>query len=246
LVKSQKYSRRLKWLRTIYIFDLNLAKNVPTRNMPMIQSCEVRWFLEALPETVAAWFERRGHRFSPEAQQGRCDFYLKSDSIRNDLNIKLREGNIEIKERTSDFGVHSFGDCVQGRVEAWRKWSFKLAQTREGGTEEALHITRQEIQNSAWIPVAKVRLLVMLEIAEEGRVRLSEAPAFSLEEGCSVELTQIRLPDRSRYSFALEAFSHSGQEYQNLLRAMDTMTAEIPGLEMLLSESMGYAEFLQS
>lgn len=212
----------------------------------MIQSCEVRWFAKVVPDMVAAWFERRGHCFSGWEQSGRCDFYLVSNSVGNDLGIKLREGNIEIKERTKDYGVHSFGPFVKGRVEAWRKWSFKLAQTREGGMDEALHITRQDTTNSAWIPVRKDRLLVMLEIAEEGRVLFSEAPAFSLEEGCGVEFTRIRLPNRSCYSFALEAFSHSGQEYQNLLRAMDTMTAEIPGLEMPISNSMGYAEFLHS
>lgn len=214
--------------------------------MLMIQSCEVRWFFDSAPEAVLIWFERRGQHFSKEEQAGRCDFYLVSGAVRNDLGIKLREGNLEIKERTTEFGAHTFSASAEGRVEAWRKWSFKLAHTREGGTDEVLHITRQDVHNSAWVPVGKDRLQVILEIAEEGRVLLSRAPAFSLEEGCGVELTKIRLPDRVCYSFALEAFSRAGHEYQNLKQAVDTMTAEIPDLELSLSESMGYPEFLNN
>jgi hypothetical protein len=213
----------------------------------MIQSCEVRWFLTSAPETATTWFERRGHHFSNDDQQpGRFDFYLISKTMRNDLGIKLREGSVEIKERVADFGAHTFGNLAEGRVEAWRKWSFKLAHTREGGTDEALHITRQDGHSGDWMPVGKERLLVMLEIGEEGRVLLSDAPAFSLQEGCGVELTKVRLPDRVCYTFALEAFSQAGQEYPNLKRAMDSMTAEIPDLKLLLSESMGYPEFLNS
>lgn len=210
----------------------------------MVQSCEVRWFFSDCPDAFRQWFERRGWVFSSAAPPRRCDFYLVSGTARADLGIKLREGNIEIKERVADLGVHRFGASAEGRVEAWRKWSFPLAHTREGGTEEALHITRQDDQGRGWIPVRKDRLLLMLEIVEESRVLLSEAPAFSIEEGCGVELTKIFLPDRTCYSFALEAFSNTDRGYQNLLRAMDTMTAEVPEPVLPLFQSMGYAEFL--
>ncbi|MBX2926684.1 MAG: hypothetical protein KF852_02510 [Saprospiraceae bacterium] len=210
----------------------------------MFASCEVRWFFPQPPELLRAWFGRRGRSFQADGSPLRCDFYLRPAPRRTDLSIKLREGSIEIKERTRNYGIRQFGAHISGRMEQWRKWSFRLAATREGGTEEVLHITRQYGDSGEWIPVWKERLLLLLEIQEEGRVVLSDAPPFALKEGCGIELTRVQIPGEIWYTFGTEAFSAAGRTRHNLLLAMDTLIAEMPDLHLSVQESMSYPTFL--
>lgn len=128
-------------------------------------------------------------------------------------------------------------------MEHWRKWSFRLAHTREGGTDEVLGITRHSGPGN-WIPVFKERLLILFEIREEGRIVLMDQP-FLLKEGCGLELTRLEIPGHTWYSFAAESFSESGAARQNLLRSMDAFVAEIPELELPLEQNFSYPAFLQ-
>lgn len=129
-------------------------------------------------------------------------------------------------------------------MEQWRKWSFRLAATREGGTEEVLHITRQYGDTGEWIPVWKERLLMLLEIQEEGRVVLSDAPPFALKEGCGIELTRVQVSGEIWHTFGIEAFSAVGRTRHNLLLTMDALLTEIPDLRLPPEESKNYPAFL--
>lgn len=210
----------------------------------MLTSCEVRWFFPQPPVLLTDWFGRRGYSFQADGAPLRCDFYLRPAPRRRDLGIKLREGSIEIKERTRNYGIRHFGDHTSGRMEQWRKWSFRLAATREGGTEEVLHITRQYGDSGDWIPVWKERLLVLLEIQEERRVVLSDVPPFALKEGCGIELTRVQIPGEIWYTFGMEAFSAADRTRHNLLLTMDTLLAEMPDLHLSAQESKSYPAFL--
>ncbi len=211
--------------------------------MCMFSSCEVRWFFPEAPLLLADWFARRGLHFHPGSESLRCDFYLRQPR-RRDLGIKLREGNIEVKERTRSRGIRRFSASVAGRVEYWRKWSFRLASTREGGTDEVLAITRGANPKD-WIPVFKDRLLILYEIREEGRVVLLDQP-FHLQEGCGIELTRIQSRGHTWFTFGLEAFSAGQHTGRNLRSAMDAFLADVPDLVLPEEQSMSYPAFLAS
>ena len=76
---------------------------------------EVRWFAPGpVTQPVQAWFKAFGKRV---VQPPRIDSYLLG--IDTALNIKTREGSLEVKQRTSDHGDFTFSSNLVGRVESW-------------------------------------------------------------------------------------------------------------------------------
>jgi hypothetical protein len=208
----------------------------------MFSSCELRWFFAEQPPVLPDWYGRRGLHFAPEeSPMRRCDHYLHQKG-RHDLGIKLREGHVEIKQRIGRIASSRFQDKVAGKITKWQKWSFRLAATREGGTDEVLAITR-DAHSRDWIPVYKERLLIWYEIQDEGRVVLVDMPKW-IQEGCTVELTRLHCRDRLWYTFGMEAFSAGRHSRRNLLAAMDAFLAEGLELELSLRDAMDYPEFL--
>ena len=70
---------------------------------------------------------------------------------RDRINLKLREGNLELKLRTEQFGIQTFtakNDIWSGRVEQWRK--FNLQQLKDAAFD------RNRL-NLNWIRVRKER-----------------------------------------------------------------------------------------
>ncbi len=206
----------------------------------MFESCEVRWFFAEPPKLLVDWFSRRGLAFHSPDESIRCDFYLRQPR-RKDLGVKLREGNIEIKERTRSLGIRHFTPAVAGRMEQWRKWSFRLASTREGGTDEVLAITRG-MGNRDWLPVFKDRLMVLYEIHEEERVVLLDQ-SLIIKEGCGVELTRLEAQGKTWYTFGMEAFSAARYVRRNLLISADAFLAELPELLLPVEHSFSYPSF---
>ncbi len=203
-------------------------------------SCEVRWFMPEPPTALTDWFLRRGLVLT-ESTPSRCDFYLRQHR-RSAQGIKLREGNIEVKERIQNLGVHCWGANLRGRAELWRKWSFKLAHTREGAADEALAITRGQ-QAEHWIAIQKQRLLLLLDIQEEGRVVWTPAPQF-LKEGCQVEWTRLQVLDQTWHTIGLEAFSITGRQGYNLWKSLDALSAEWHDTTLSARYSFGYPSFI--
>ena len=94
---------------------------------------EIRWFFSGTtPKSVTAWYEAQVCAASD--QPPRTDFYLRLDDD-DSLGIKLREGRIEVKQRKEAGGLVQLSEKVVGQVEAWRKWSFDLAETEESVAE---------------------------------------------------------------------------------------------------------------
>ncbi len=197
--------------------------------------------MQVPPEALVDWFARRGLVLT-ESTPKRCDFYLRQPR-RVTQGIKLREGNIEVKERLQNLGKYRWGDNLSGRVELWRKWSFKLTNTREGAADEALAITRGQ-QAAHWIAIQKQRLLLLLDIQEEGRVVWTPAPQF-LKEGCQVEWTRLQALGQTWHTLGLEAFSATERQRYNLWRSLDALSAEWHRIALTAGHSFGYPSFIQ-
>jgi hypothetical protein len=167
----------------------------------MYPTVEVRWFYRgAIPPAIVDWFGRG------EGQPARIDYYLHlSDG--GGLGIKLREGRIEVKQRSREYGVVSFGQRIAGRVEAWRKWSYPFIEGRAD-------LEQMASPAASWIGVRKERVLRKYQLTADNRlfvVRAGEYPA----RGCNLELAAIHVGDEAWWSLAFEAFGEEATLREN-------------------------------
>jgi hypothetical protein len=86
----------------------------------MYKSKEIRWFKNAPDQSIIDWFNKQDQTF--ENTESRTDFYLPLD--KEDITIKLREGNIEIKHRLGEPLSGRLTTSAEGLYEIWTKWSF--------------------------------------------------------------------------------------------------------------------------
>src|SRR5689334_15836686 len=89
-------------------------------------SFEMRWFTDYRDQIIVDWFARMGFDF--DAVKSRTDYYLITN-LKDDLGIKLREGNIELKQRRSRTEAVSITASATGYIEEWAKWSFNISST---------------------------------------------------------------------------------------------------------------------
>jgi hypothetical protein len=84
-----------------------------------VDSLEVRWILPGpLPAAVLDWFAR----FLAQTES-REDIYLVQPLL-SGLSVKLRDGSVlEVKSYLGSPAIP--GLTIRGRLESWRKWSFR-------------------------------------------------------------------------------------------------------------------------
>jgi hypothetical protein len=200
----------------------------------MYPTAEVRWFLRGpVPPEVEAWFRRRGGR--AEQEPPRADRYLFLPDT-SGLNVKLREGRLEIKHRVGQPSVVRFHERVTGRVEQWRKWSFELAQTSSA-------LRRAAFPASSWIMVQKERRLRTYRVEDGDRAVVTSAPEPPAA-GCELELTSVRALRELWWTLAFEAFGdESTRREMLLLVARHVFSADEPP-SLLAGNSRGYAAWL--
>jgi hypothetical protein len=200
----------------------------------MYLTMEVRWFYPgALPQQLVAWLDNVG--CLPAAQPPRTDHYLRLPG-QPALGIKLREGNIEVKQRLDGPRQVSFGPRAVGRAARWRKWSFPLAPV-------ATPLERLLVPSSAWIAVEKERRLARYRLAG-GREAATVSFEVPLELGCEFELSSVRAGGKDWWSICFEAFG-----WESVLeRALLAVAAQVlrPGwpLTLEIEHSLGYPALL--
>ncbi|MGP1382462.1 MAG: hypothetical protein ACTS2F_02825 [Thainema sp.] len=180
----------------------------------MQPSMEARWFWpHQIPAPVRDWWVERNHHypthnFQPTVES-RTDWYLRLPQ-HIDLSIKLREGQIEVKQRICDRGIQLLSPSIHGHVGQWIKWSFPLA-------EAATTIQKRFDQKEQWIAVAKTRQSKTYYLADNGATEngMETAIAFSTSgdsfdqqhhAGCSVEIAEVIAFDQRWFSLGIEAF----------------------------------------
>lgn len=162
----------------------------------LYKSKELRWFKKSLDKPVLNWFKKRNITF--ENTGTRTDYYLML-SGREDLNIKMREGNIELKQRVSQPEKMELIEGVTGSFENWEKWSFELSSVNSvtGFINQA--------GDNRWIALNKCRLGV--KFVQDGK---SKTRILDINEpvslGCQLEYTRIKVNEDLWYTFNLEWF----------------------------------------
>ena len=144
----------------------------------MLTSLEIRWFYEGeLPQAILLWFgqdELEGQLKPPEERE---DLYLYIPEGEY-LGIKLRQGRLEVKWRQAELGIVPFGRQVEGKLEKWGKWLC------EDSTAESFQL-EAVVGHKTWVNVKKVR-------------------SQRLYDGCTLELTQLRIEGKDWWSLAFE------------------------------------------
>ena len=189
------------------------------------RTVEVRWFRPGpCPAAVQDWFHS-GARVSPP--EDRVDRYAPLQ--RDDLGIKTRGvGLLDVKARTGVLTADELPSGLEGRVEAWTKWSF------------ALDPRRVEFPN--WLSVGKVRWTRRYEVVESGvrPIAMNElVPA-----GCAAELAVVEAAGTEAWSFGFEAFGEAGEAA--LAAGARGLLSETPleGLRFEAEDSFSYPSWL--
>lgn len=195
----------------------------------MYNSKEIRWFYKTEVESIRNWFEENGYIF--ENTEARTDFYLPLKE-KEDISIKLREKNIEVKQRLNRSDKEKLTSRVKGFLENYTKWSFSSAE------DDSLFHEITEGEKFSWLDVKKERIGFKLKKDNNAniiRVPIEEFPDY----GCQIEYTRVKINEEIWYTFALEWFGD--QELKFDFSLLDEIVGDN---KLKASDSMGYAEFL--
>jgi hypothetical protein len=197
------------------------------------RTAEVRWFSRGRPpDALFGWFENLRGR--PEE---RTDIYLGLDRI-DGLGVKTRDqaDSLELKLRELDLGRRDFPGGVAGRLEQWLKWSFPI----DKGVGSAVELS---LEPEFWLEVAKRRWMATYELRPDGLVSVVDHP---VDDGCSVELTELGAGGEEWWTLGFEAFGSDESLFGSLTAAADTFFSQVaPGHELEAESSQGYPAWLQ-
>ena len=164
----------------------------------MYATREIRWFLQEEIPAAEAWFARH-HLYLNAHAARRTDWYLPQPG-RSDNGTKLREGEIEVKQRTGPPAAWQATPQAVGWLENWEKWSFRLPAR---GPQ-----ARQILSGSTdWLAVQKERIGLKISVQKNGNYRFYPLKT-SLASGLQVEYTRLQVHTQTWYTVALEAFGH--------------------------------------
>ncbi len=197
----------------------------PRKNLTMLDTTEIRWFLRGSPpRLIEDWFGKLSPQ--PPHEEARVDYYLRPTDVA--INVKVRQGLLEVKRCSGSEPDAVLAPRVEGAIEYWSKYSFRLAGDDIGRPADDW-VSCRKIRKSVWFSAERD---VMRSLAGPG-----ENPAY-----CQVELSTIELEKQSWWSVALEA---AGMNGNHLLRAT---AAHIFGLtaptDFNADRCMGYAAWL--
>jgi hypothetical protein len=194
----------------------------------MFKSKEIRWFTESRDPGILDWFRLRARTF--EKTRSRVDYYLPLQ--KNDISVKLREGNIEVKHRVGDGTPTRLTDRVEGVFENWIKWSFKVDKVDRLKTD-IIHFGKYE-----WLKMTKKRMGIKVATGNPNPGDLYDIAEF-VDFGCQIEYTEVELLGSRYYSFGLEWFGEKFIELEH------EFLEELLGKSILSPEqSKGYCQFI--
>jgi hypothetical protein len=200
----------------------------------MYHSGEVRWFFPG-PVSAAAerWIAAGEHS---TRQAARTDRYLVLPGC-DTAGIKLREGNFEIKARTSSPEAMTWSESIAGFRDTWVKWSRDLQDLGAPGTHPR--------DGETWIDVSKQRRVRLFSLESGSPVEVAPGGPW-LSAGCLVEQSVVRVAAQDYWSFCFEAFGQPDALISHLDTTVHYVAAEEPSLELPLTASRSYPAWLST
>jgi hypothetical protein len=195
----------------------------------LANSREIRWFNLKENKTILEWFAGQGIHFSNI--KPRTDFYLKIPDCQ-EINIKLREGKIEIKQRKGHPVLHKLGHNASGYLEDWVKWSFSMSET------DTLIKDIQKGIMYDWIKLYKQRLGVKITTSSGNNWQTHDINEV-LPIGCQIEYTKLEVEGKIWYTFAIEWFGDFIIQLDN-----DHISEMLGDTIFTANESFGYNAFI--
>jgi hypothetical protein len=221
-----------------------MAKTIP------LASHEVRWFFEGKAhqhEALKRWFEtiapmQKSPGVRPPVWQSRLkdqpDVYLLVPGS-DDMGIKWREGELQIKGRVSSLGTQVFCGRHQGKVERWIKWSYAntpASYHRLFVAEQGAELVTASVQKIR--ALRKVRLDTLTGKAEE-----VDAKTF-VDRGLGVELTDLEVDGKAYCSLAFEAFPNDSTMDTAFTEAVEAFVDGLTACDLTAASSQSYPAFL--
>jgi len=212
-----------------------------------LATVEVRWFFDgaaASHTALAEWFENA----TLPAQSGnapslkwrdRTDTYLLLPSS-DDMGIKLREGQLQIKGRVSSLGAQSFSGRHEGVLERWVKWSYaELPASYYAlfGADLGAEL--------ATVAVRKRRALrKMLLDVELGTVTRVSTDAV-IDRGLGFELTDLEVAGRKYCTVGFEAYPQDAAIEALALDTVCILVDQLEGIQLTARNSCSYPAWLR-
>ncbi len=203
----------------------------------MVTSLEMRWFYRGTPTTeVEQWFYEDFPGEPPLTPDNREDVYLITTPMSEYLNIKLREGRLEVKWRSWELGVLSFDSRYAGNVENWVKWMC------EDPSVNSITLERV-VGEKQWLAIAKSRYQRLYKIPNSKSLTL--VPITQPKEAsCAVELTKLNIRGNNWWSLAFEAFGEQATLRDTLQPAAELVFKTYRGPQLQPQDSFAYPKWI--
>jgi hypothetical protein len=202
----------------------------------MLTTYEVRWFNSGnIPLYIQSWFERSCLLPSTKLPENREDVYLYTPGC-DYLGIKLRQGGLEIKWRDRDINKIEFNYLVKGNVEKWKKW-------RCSDSSEESFSLQQIGDNPVWVKVGKFRYSQLYQVVDKTPQPVSNHAG--VDNGCSLELTNVEINGNKWWSIALEAFGENCDLQNNLHVTAELIFSDYDSFPLQAKNSYGYPNLLE-
>lgn len=195
-------------------------------------SAELRWFFSGQPvPKLLSWFKNGP---LPLNEEVRTDHYLLGTG--KELNAKLREGKIELKQLQWTLPINLIHDNLGAQMEGWTKWSFDLS-----GEESYQVLSRA--QPRSWLAVDKNRLMRQFSVSNGRVIELdSESEA---KAGCNLEVTTVEASNQSWYTIGFEAFGEPVQLRDMLRRIAIYVTERDFPIQLKAADALSYAAWIE-
>ena len=217
-----------------------MAKTIP------FASHEVRWFFEGNAkqyESLKRWFETvtpvpKNSGVCSPVWDDRRDIYLIVPGS-DDMGIKWREGELQIKGCVSSLGTQVFCGRHQGEVEHWMKWSY-------ANTPAAYHrlfLTGKET-GLVTVSVWKNRALRKVKF-DTFTGKPQEVDAEAVVDRClGFELTQLEVAGKAYYSLAFEASPIDSAMDVAFNQAVEAFLDGLTEISLTTDDSQSYPAWL--
>jgi hypothetical protein len=157
----------------------------------------------------------------------------------DDMGIKWREGELQIKGRVSSLGTQVFCGRHQGEVERWIKWSY----ANTPASYQRLFVAGKET-GLVTVSVRKTRALRKVRLDTlTGKAQEVDAKTF-VDRGLGFELTDLEVAGKAYCSLAFEAFPNDSAIDAAFTEAVDTFVDGLTAFDLTAAHSQSYPAFL--